>query len=108
MDIIEFPDPKIFIDCPEGDVERLAYEFHYAVAAATTKIAVKLAEASGINKVVASGGCFLNSLLDKLLAEMLQHFGLTYIKPGRLPPGDQALALGQIGLSLKYLKESGL
>jgi hydrogenase maturation factor HypF (carbamoyltransferase family) len=43
---------------------------------------------------------FFNRLFDRLLAAAVAARGLEYVKPQALPPGDQAIALGQIGLVL--------
>jgi len=98
--IIDFPALARVAQCDGDDVSSLAAAFHVAVADATVDVAGRLADESGSRLVVASGGCFLNGLLDRLLAKRFSASGLQYVKPERLPPGDQAIALGQIGLLL--------
>jgi hydrogenase maturation protein HypF len=96
---IDFPDLDEIAQCAGEDIPRLALAFHSAVASATAQVAGQLAASAGTKRVIASGGCFLNALLDRLLAERFSDEGLQYLKP-ELPPGDQAIALGQIGLVL--------
>ena len=98
--VIDFPDLAAAAACPAADAPERAFAFHLAAAEAVAWTAAFLAEEIGTKKVIASGGCFLNRLFDRLLAEKLQARGLEYLKPKVLPPGDQALALGQIGLAL--------
>ena len=97
---IDFPDLARLAESKTEDLPGLAKAFHLAVAEATAQVAGHLAETAGTRRVIASGGCFLNSLLDRLIAERLSALGLQYLKPKILPPGDQAIALGQIGLAL--------
>lgn len=102
--IIDFPDLGRIAGSPEKEIPKLALAFHYAVANATAEVADRLATAARVNRVIASGGCFLNALFNRMLSERLHSRGLQYIKPANLPPGDQAIALGQIGLVLSDLK----
>jgi len=98
--LIDFPDLARLAQCPADDVPARAFAFHQAAAEAVAETAAFLAKESGCRTVIASGGCFLNRLFDRLLAEALAARGLEYRKPILLPPGDQALALGQAGLAL--------
>lgn len=81
----------------------LAYAFHVAAARACAVVAGRLAERSGANLVVVSGGVFFNRLFDGLLRAEIEKIGLRYCKPEKLSPGDPAIALGQIGLALNVL-----
>jgi len=98
--VIDFPDLLRIATSPEKDIPKLALAFHIAVAKATAEVASRLAESAHAERVIASGGCFLNGLFGRLLSERLSRSGLQYLKPGILPVGDQAIALGQIGLAL--------
>jgi len=102
--IIDFPDILRIATQEEKNIPRLAVAFHFAVAEAVAQVARHLAEAAGTNTVIASGGCFLNALLGRLLSGRLSEMGLTYVTPKNLPPGDQAISLGQIGLVLSSLQ----
>jgi len=98
--IIDFPELEQIAKSPPEQIPQLAAGFHVAAAQATAEVAGRLAAGAGAKTVVASGGCFLNSLFDRLLEKQISGLGLRYVKPKILPPGDQALALGQIGLVL--------
>jgi hydrogenase maturation protein HypF len=100
--IIDFPALADIAQASAEQAPALAVEFHHAIARAVAEVARKLAGETGTDIVVASGGCFLNRLFDRLLSAQLAAAGLRYVKPVRLPPGDQALALGQIGLALYH------
>jgi len=101
--VIDVPDLRSLIETPQDQAAEMALAFHRAAAETTAQVSRRLAESVGANKVIASGGCFLNRLFDGLLADKLAALGLEYVKPINLPPGDQALALGQIGLVLDRL-----
>jgi hydrogenase maturation protein HypF len=98
--VIDFPALPATARRAPTDAPRLAYAFHHAAAAAVAAAAARLAGETGARVVLASGGVFLNRLFDRLLAAALADAGLEYRKPQKLPPGDQAIALGQIGLVL--------
>jgi hydrogenase maturation protein HypF len=97
---IDFPDLFGPAAATDADAPARALSFHRAAAEAVAWVADHLAEEAGTRRVIASGGCFLNGLFDRLLGERLLARRLEYRKPRILPPGDQALALGQIGLAL--------
>jgi hydrogenase maturation protein HypF len=95
--VIDFPDLAASADGRE-DAPARAAAFHLAVARAVADVAGQLAAHAGTDLIVASGGCFLNGLFDRQLGELLAARNLRYLKPVLLPPGDQALAVGQIGM----------
>lgn len=76
-----------------------ARQFHASVAEAAALVAARLAQALGTETVVSGGGCFLNSLLCGMLDNHLERHGLKRVGPRSLPPGDAAIALGQIVLA---------
>ncbi|MDP8256253.1 MAG: hypothetical protein P9M14_10930 [Candidatus Alcyoniella australis] len=99
---IDFPNlVQDALSAPEHAPE-LAAAFHVAAAQATASVAIELAAQASTDKVLAAGGCFLNSLFEGLLVERLHAAGLQYLKSNKLPVGDQAIALGQIGLALNH------
>lgn len=69
--------------------------FHATLAAGLAQWVAQAAAASGIGIVACGGGCFLNRLLTEQLGEYLRAQGLTVLTPQQLPPGDQAVSLGQ-------------
>lgn len=76
-----------------------ARQFHCSVADAVTEVAVVFAEKTGAKTVCCGGGCFLNSLLCGMLDQRLGRHGLRRLQSASLPPGDQAIALGQVVLA---------
>jgi len=103
--IIDFPGLDRIAASNGQKAPAWALAFHVAAAEATVQAAKHLAQSAGTELVVASGGCFLNGLFDRLVRERLFAAGLNYIKPQGLPPGDQAIALGQLGLVLAGLRD---
>jgi len=98
--IIDFGDlPELAVNLPNGPGYQ-ALAFHQAAAEASFRVVQSLAERVDTDMVVLSGGCFFNALFTRLLIELLDRDGFICIRPQLLPPGDQALALGQIGLVL--------
>ena len=81
------------------DIPHEAAVFHAAAAEAAVEVAAALARESGARAVVAGGGCFLNRILCARMEKSLTAAGLEWRLPKSLPPGDQALALGQIVLA---------
>ena len=69
--------------------------FHGTLAAALAEWAAAGAEASGIRRVVLSGGCFLNRVLTDALTEELAGRAIETLQPIRLKLGDSAISLGQ-------------
>ena len=85
------------------DPSYLAYEFHLAVADATTEL---LAEIRGDEKeipVALGGGCMCNRLLLELLIPKLSAAGFPVYINEKVPSGDGGLAPGQ--LYAAYLSE---
>jgi len=105
---IDEQDGRRIIDLPglfeaslgdDADTGREAAVFHAAAAEAAAETATALARESGAGTVVAGGGCFLNRILSARMQRTLTAAGLDWRLPRSLPPGDQALALGQIVLA---------
>lgn len=69
--------------------------FHGTLIAALTEWILTSADYFGANKIILSGGCFLNKILTQGLITKLQFFGLTPMLPHQLPPNDGGLSLGQ-------------
>ncbi|WP_438014939.1 carbamoyltransferase HypF [Sorangium sp. So ce315] len=70
----------------------IAARFH----AALVDVAEALAAASGLGRVVLSGGCFQNALLAASIRERLAARGVEVYTPRLYPPGDGGLSLGQV------------
>ena len=76
---------------PAGTV---SMRFHRTLATAAAELVRAASDRHGRLPVVATGGVFQNALLAGLLVEELAGRFEVYI-PGRVPPGDGGIALGQ-------------
>jgi hydrogenase maturation protein HypF len=81
-------------DTPTGVV---AARFHAGLARGVAK----LAQASGQRRVVLAGGCFANRVLLEATVERLSELGCQVDWPRHLPPGDGALAVGQLAAAAR-------
>ncbi len=87
-----------------ASVGHIAARLHAGLAEAV----VAVAERSGIRRVVASGGCFRNARLRRLVAGRLRERGFHPFLPRRTPVDDGGLALGQVAAVLnRWHRESG-
>jgi hydrogenase maturation protein HypF len=68
--------------------------FHRALAAAGAELVLRASGIHGRLPVVATGGVFQNARLARLLVEGIAP-GFDVYLPGRVPPGDGGIALGQ-------------
>ena len=111
------PDPGVAYDLPVGadgvldarpavravvadlaggvEVPVVSARFHAAVARATSDACAAAASAAGVDRVVLSGGVFLNRVLLEDTAARLAARGLRVLLPRALPPGDGAISFGQ-------------
>ncbi len=69
--------------------------FHATLAAGLADWAGRAARRSGITTVACGGGCFLNGVLVRQLAELLARQGLRVLLARQMPPNDGGLSLGQ-------------
>jgi hydrogenase maturation protein HypF len=70
---------------------RIAARFHAALA----ELAVAIARRAALPRVVLSGGCFQNRLLQEALRRRLREAGFQVYTHHRVPANDGGLALGQ-------------
>jgi hydrogenase maturation protein HypF len=77
----------------------IARRFHNTVAMATTDVCRKVRDASGINRVVLSGGSFQNKLLTNGIYNGLAGEGFEVFTHRLVPPNDGGLALGQAAVA---------
>jgi hydrogenase maturation protein HypF len=73
----------------------IARRFHNTVAMSTTDLCVKIREATGVNRVVLSGGSFQNKLLTNGIFNGLSDEGFEVFTHRLAPPNDGGLSLGQ-------------
>ena len=69
---------------------------------------VAVAERSGYRRVALSGGCFQNALLTRLAHARLTEAGFEVLLHHHVPPGDGGIALGQVLIAARRLREGGL
>jgi hydrogenase maturation protein HypF len=69
--------------------------FHGTLIAAMTDWVAWAAEATGVRRVVFSGGCFFNRVLMSGLMAYLAKRNMDVLTPVRLSPGDPAISVGQ-------------
>ena len=79
--------------------DRLALDFHVAVARSSAHIASEICAREGIDTVVLSGGVFMNRLLLQLLTRKLKSAGLAVLVPHTVPVNDGCIAYGQAAVA---------
>jgi len=77
----------------------LARRFHATVARASVTACRQIAEDSGLERVVLSGGVFQNRLLSDLVYTGLVEQGLQVFTHRLTPPNDGCIALGQAAIA---------
>jgi hydrogenase maturation protein HypF len=84
---------------------RIAARFHAGVAAGFVRVAALAREATGVNKVVMSGGCMHNRRLSRLLRTKLRGEEFEVYQHMQVSPGDGGLSYGQavVGAALSKL-----
>ncbi|HTY00324.1 MAG TPA: carbamoyltransferase HypF [Bacteroidota bacterium] len=79
----------------------IAHGFHRSLAGAI----VDVAKATGLERIVLSGGCFQNVLLTSMTVGLLKENGFSPYWHQRVPPNDGGISLGQIYATLVLQKE---
>ncbi len=79
-------------------ISKIARIFHNSIVHISTKMTLKISNATGIKDVVLSGGVFQNRIILTLLKENLQEKGMKVYTPHSIPFNDGGIALGQIGI----------
>ena len=82
-------------------VGRIAARFHNALA----EMAVGVAVRRGASRVVLTGGCFQNALLNARVRVRLLESGRDVYTHRQAPPGDGGIALGQLYVAAIKAKE---
>ena len=86
--------------------DRLALDFHVAVARSSARIATEICAREGIDTVALSGGVFMNRLLLQLLTRELKSAGLTVFVPHTVPVNDGCIAYGQAAVASARLAQT--
>ena len=87
-------------------VNRLALDFHIAIARSSARIAREICAREGIDIVALSGGVFMNRLLLQLLTRKLKDAGLTVLIPQTVPVNDGCIAYGQAAVARTRLAQT--
>lgn len=85
--------------------DRLALDFHIAIARSSARIAREICAREGIDTVALSGGVFMNRLLLQLLTRKLKDAGLTVLIPQTVPVNDGCIAYGQAAVARARLAQ---
>ena len=104
-------DQKALFEALLGGIEagapadRLALDFHVAVARSSARIASDICVPEGIDTVALSGGVFMNRLLLQLLTRELKSAGPTVLVPHTVPINDGCIAYGQAAVARARLAQ---
>ena len=104
-------DQKALFEALLGGIEagapadRLALDFHVAVARSSARIAREICAREGIDIVALSGGVFMNRLLLRLLTRELKDAGLAVLVPHTVPVNDGCIAYGQAAVARARLTQ---
>lgn len=85
--------------------DRLALDFHVAVARSSAHITSEICAREGIDTVALSGGVFMNRLLLQLLTRELKSAGLAVLVPHTVPVNDGCIAYGQAAVARARLAQ---
>lgn len=88
--------------------DRLALDFHIAIARSSARIAREICAREGIDTVALSGGVFMNRLLLQLLTRKLKDTDLTVLIPQTVPVNDGCIAYGQAAIARARLAQTAL
>lgn len=87
-------------------VNRLALDFHIAIARSSARIAREICAREDVDTVALSGGVFMNRLLLQLLTRKLKDAGLTVLIPQTVPVNDGCIAYGQAAIARARLGQT--
>ena len=92
--------PEILADLRTGTpTADIARRFHRTVADAAAAVCRQIAQSSGLDRVVLSGGVFQNRLVTEMLYTDLTYSGLQVFTHRLTPPNDGCIALGQAAVA---------
>lgn len=86
----------------------IARRFHNTLTAIIGDMCKKIENATGLNRVVLSGGVFLNALLSKQVMDRMRDHGFAVYAHHRVPPSDGGLCLGQLAIAAQQLQSEAL
>jgi hydrogenase maturation protein HypF len=74
----------------------IASKFHYEIAKAFAKVAIKEAEKNHIEKIGLTGGVAYNNLFSKTIKELIVGKHMQFLEHNIIPPGDAGISIGQL------------
>ena len=86
--------------------DRLALDFHIAIARSSARIAREICAREGIDTVTLSGGVFMNRLLLQLFTHELKDAGLALLVPHAVPVNDGCIAYGPAAIARARLAQT--
>lgn len=104
-------DPKPLFEALLSGIEagvpadKLALDFHIAIARASARIASEICAREGIDIVALSGGVFMNRLLLRFLTRELKDAGLAVLVPHTVPVNDGCIAYGKAAVARARLTQ---
>jgi hydrogenase maturation protein HypF len=84
----------------------IARRFHEVMADLIAGVCKRLADETGLDAVVLSGGVFLNALLAGLAKQQLTKQGLRVFTHRHVPPNDGGLSLGQLAVAASRIGDN--
>jgi hydrogenase maturation protein HypF len=93
---------------PGVDAAQLSRRFHCTVVEMTAEVCSRLAERFGIDRVVLSGGVFMNEYVLVNTLRSLSDRGLSPYCHRLVPTNDGGISLGQILIAHAHVSEDGL
>lgn len=87
-------------------VNRLALDFHIAIARSSARIAREICAREDVDTVALSGGVFMNRLVLQLLTHELKDAGLAVLVPHAVPVNDGCIAYGQAAIARARLAQT--
>ncbi len=88
------------------DVRRIARRFHSTIAQVVGQVCVRLRAATGMEKVVLSGGVFMNGVLLEETQGSLRRHGMLPLTHREVPANDGGISLGQLAIAAARIGES--
>jgi hydrogenase maturation protein HypF len=97
------PRPLVRAVCEDLGIREpgeIARRFHATVAEIVRQVCVRLHAQTGLDRVVLSGGVFMNVLLTTDVVDRLNAENFTVYRHERVPPNDGGLSLGQLAVAV--------
>jgi len=79
--------------------EEIAFKFHLSISLVTKEMCLRLRQESGLNKIVLSGGVFLNNILREMIFDLLYKSKFEVFFQRGLFSSDAGISLGQMALA---------